>query len=127
MPFNDDMTYREPTELEALQSHYSDYHKDLYGFRPRYDADEVWNSVEGLRARIAQLDEAAPAIWAAEKAESDRCIAQLEARIADVIASGAKDRETAIRWIGDAEGYDGDLEYLCYLVGVPYRYFTKAA
>ncbi len=127
MPSNADNTYREPTELEALQSLYSDYHKDLYGFRPRYDADEVWNSVEGLKARIAQLDAVAPDIHAAEDAEYARCIDEIEAKIARTIDAGAGDRETAIRWIADAYEVDGDLEYLCYKTGVPYGYFKKAA
>jgi hypothetical protein len=43
--------------------------------------------------------------------------------------SGAKDREMAMRWIHEAEGSNGDDEYLCFLLGLPYRYFVvdKAA
>jgi hypothetical protein len=42
-----------------------------------------------------------------------------------VIGCGAKDRAMALRWIHEAEGSNGDDEYLCYLVGLPYRYFVK--
>jgi hypothetical protein len=30
-----------------------------------------------------------------------------------------------MRWIHEAEGSNGDDEYLCYLVGLPYGYFRK--
>jgi len=29
----------------------------------------------------------------------------------------------ALRWIHEAEGSNGDDEFLCYLMGLPYRYF----
>lgn len=46
------MSYTEPTELEELQSTFSDFHKDFYGFRPRWASEEHWNSVEWLKAEI---------------------------------------------------------------------------
>ena len=57
-------------------------------------------------------------------------------RIEDTIKTGAGNRETALRWIMDADlgGVDvdaananGDWEYLCYLNGLPYGYFKQAA
>ena len=41
--------------------------------------------------------------------------------------SGARTREQALRWIHEAEGTQGDDEYLCFTVGLPYGYFRKAA
>jgi hypothetical protein len=41
--------------------------------------------------------------------------------------SGAKTRDQALRWIHEAEGSNGDDEFLCYLTGLPYGYFRKAA
>ena len=41
-----------PTQLEELQSTFSDFHKDYYGFRPRFATDEEWNSIEWLQERI---------------------------------------------------------------------------
>jgi hypothetical protein len=49
-----------------------------------------------------------------------------EMRILSLLQSGASDREMALRWIHEAEGSDGDEEYLCYLVGLPYGYFRVA-
>jgi hypothetical protein len=50
-----------------------------------------------------------------------------EKRVNDLIFSGARDRETALRWIHEAEGTMGDDEYLCYTLGLPYMYFRKVA
>jgi hypothetical protein len=52
----------------------------------------------------------------------DAAIQVFEARIGKIIALGARDRAMALRWIHEAEGSDGDDEYLCYRVGVPYGY-----
>ena len=48
---------REYTKLEELQSHYSDFHKDVHGFRPRSSTDEQWNSEEWLSGEIDGLHE----------------------------------------------------------------------
>ena len=50
-----------------------------------------------------------------------------EARIGEMIALGAKTRETALRWIHEADGTGGDDEYLCYKNGLAYGYFRMAA
>ena len=50
-----------------------------------------------------------------------------EKRVEETIALGAKNRETAIKWIHDAEDTDNDDEYLCYRLGLPYTYFKEAA
>jgi len=114
---------RELTELESLASHYSDYHKDVYGFRPTYG--EV--TVEALQTAIAELDRIAPAIWEAEAVNQRENVARTEERIAEFIRLGAESRAAAIRWLNDAEGSDGDMEYLCYLLDIPYGYFKEAA
>ena len=43
------------TKLEDLQSHYSDFYKDVHGFRPRSSTDEQWNSEEWLQCEIDGL------------------------------------------------------------------------
>ena len=45
----------EYTKLEDLQSHYSDFYKDVHGFRPRSSTDEQWNSEEWLQGEIDGL------------------------------------------------------------------------
>ena len=46
---------REYTKVEELQSHYSDFYKDVHGFRPRSSTDEQWNSEEWLSGEIDGL------------------------------------------------------------------------
>jgi hypothetical protein len=43
------------TRLEELQSFYSDFHKDLFGFRPK-TTENQWNSAEWLQDQIEMLD-----------------------------------------------------------------------
>lgn len=38
--------------VEELQGYFSDFHKDFYGFRPRYATPEQWRSREYLEAAI---------------------------------------------------------------------------
>lgn len=50
---------------------------------------------------------------------------EVEKTIAKLIGMGAADRDAAIRWLADAEGTGGDLDYLCYSLGLKYGYFGK--
>lgn len=47
-----------PTELESAQSIFSDFHKDYYGFRPRFATDEQWNSIAWLDEQIKAIHDA---------------------------------------------------------------------
>lgn len=38
--------------VEQLQGYFSDFHKDFFGFRPRYATPEQWRSREYLEAAI---------------------------------------------------------------------------
>jgi hypothetical protein len=42
-----------------------------------------------------------------------------------LLMSGAKDYQMALRWVHEAEGSDGDDDYLCFLIGLPYGYFGR--
>jgi len=48
-----------------------------------------------------------------------------EMHMQSLMMSGARDRATALRWVHEAEGTDGDDEYLCFTLGLPYRYFVQ--
>jgi hypothetical protein len=41
--------------VEELQGYFSDFHKDFYGFRPRYSTAEQWNSKEYLVTEINRI------------------------------------------------------------------------
>ena len=38
--------------VDELQSYFSDFHKDYYGFRPRFATNEQWNDREWLVEHI---------------------------------------------------------------------------
>ena len=107
----------------------SDLHKDAMGFRPSEsfwdfwisatpdEKQKEWDSLCNLLEREIER----------EKAEQEIAIKRFEDLVEKTIASGARDRETALRWIMDASDCDGDWEYLCYHHGLPYGYFKKAA
>ena len=114
------------THQEELQSIYSDMYKDAYGMRPRHVDTSGWTEqefageFEHLQRTI--IDHAHQREAAEEKASH-----AFEMRVQTVLAVGASDRAMALRWIHEAEGSNGDDEFLCYLTGLPYGYFRKAA
>jgi hypothetical protein len=119
-------SWEELTQLEQAQSIYWDMYKDAYGVRPRGVDTSGWTladfdaEFEGLRVAIEAEDKAR------KEAESTATVV-FEQRIQSLIDAGAKDRATAMRWIHEAEDTQGDDEYLCYTLGLPYMYFRKVA
>ena len=114
------------TRVEQLQSEYSDCYKSVHGVRPRFMSDEQWNSEEWLNNALTDLGDEFIRVAAAEAEREKVYIANFESRVTDAIELGAKDRETAIRWIADAADVDGDMEFLCFKLGLPYNYFKAA-
>ncbi len=51
--------------------------------------------------------------------------ARFEKSVESLIASGAGDRATAIRWMHEANDTNYDGEYLCYQLGLPYGYLRN--
>jgi hypothetical protein len=107
----------------------SDLHKDAYNFRPSTAWWANWNAAsDDVKQSIwDDLLEALDAEFREHEQRESAAIQKFEALVATTISSGAADRETALRWIMDASPAAGDWEYLCYLQGLPYRYFQKAA
>jgi hypothetical protein len=62
--------------------------------------------------------------FARDKAEEEKNVKEFEARITDLISSGAGNRETALRWIMQAENMEDehDAGYICYCLHIPYSY-----
>ena len=115
--------WNELTPLEQAHCIYSDMHKDAYGFRPRNDVS-AW-TLEDFEQEFEDLGRIINADMEREEAEQEKAVNDFEARVRDTIATGAGDRETAIRWIDTAEDAGGDREYLCFLLNLPYGYFKK--
>ena len=112
-------------ERQDLESYISDAHKDAYGFRARYNFSDM--SMAQLEAEADRLSDAV----AEQIAESDRAkeqaVVKFNKLVDETIEMGAGDRETAIRWILDGVDPEGerDLDYACYMLGLPYRFFEQ--
>ena len=116
------------TEVEQLQCNFSDCYKEVYNFRPSayYDSPD-WNDAAWLKEQLAKLEDHAARELSYQEGIEARAIESFEKKVCDVIGAGAKDRETAIRWILDANDATDDPEILTYKLGLPYDYFKKAA
>ena len=119
-------SWEELTQLEQAQSTYWDMYKDAYGFRPRSIDTSNW-TLEQFQDEFVILGQAIDAEEKVRVQSQENAMFSFEKRVDDLIFSGAKDRATAIRWIHEAEDTQGDDEYLCYTLGLPYGYFRKVA
>jgi len=109
--------------LEQMACEYSDYYKSAYGFRPRHIDTSTW-TVEDFDREFDVLGRICNENAEIRKTAEARNAEAFELRILSLMRIGAKDRAMAIRWIDEAEGANGDKEYLCFLLGVRYGYFN---
>lgn len=105
----------ELTEQEQLLQYISDMHKSAYGSRPRGGYDHM--SVEELKVELDKLSTIANEVYEQEKAQEELCADEFESLILSVQASGAGNRESALRWLLDSSDYGGDLEYFVWSHG----------
>jgi hypothetical protein len=119
-------TWEQMSDLEQAQSIFWDMYKDAYGVRPRGVDTSTWTLAD-FDAEFQLLGEIIKQEDIARKAAETEAIAKFEQHVTNTICMGARDRETALRWIMDASNANGDWEYLCYDLGLPYQYFRKVA
>ena len=119
-------TWEEMSELEQAQCMFWDMYKYAHGFRPRGIDTSAWTMAD-FEKEFEYLQKTIEDNEMIRKHDEERAAHDFELRLQNLLMSGARDREMALRWIHEAEGSDGDDEYLCYLVGLPYGYFRKAA
>jgi hypothetical protein len=120
---NEFKSWESMSKLEQLACEYWDFYKEAHGFRPRHVDTTNW-TVEQFQAAFDELGRICEQNEAFRVEDEAHAAVRFEARVAGLIASGAGDRATAIRWIADAEGAEGDAEYLCFLLGLEYDYFA---
>jgi hypothetical protein len=102
------MTTNSEEKRMSLIQIYSDFHKDAYGFRPRYDY-HVYTLAQ-LEADFDRFEEICEWNEKEEEQANERASVAFEKRVQSVIDMGAGDRKTALRWILDS--YDGgDMMY----------------
>ena len=119
-------TWEEMSELEQAQAIYWDMYKDAHGVRPRGIDTSTW-TLQDFQLEFASLQEVIVREEANRQVAEKEAIAKFEQHVTNTICMGARDRETALRWIMDASNANGDWEYLCYDLGLPYQYFRKVA
>jgi hypothetical protein len=117
-------TWEEMTVLEQYACTYWDMYKDAYGVRPRGIDTSAWTE-EDFEREFFQLSVTIAEEDRIRKESEERAQHDFEMRILSLQQTGAKTREMALRWIHEAEGSNGDDEYLCYLIGLPYGYFRR--
>jgi len=115
-------TWEEMTTLEQMACQYWDMYKDAHGVRPRGIDTSSWTEEDFLK-EFEYLGKVIDREEELRKESEAAAVVRFEARVASIMEMGAKDRAMALRWIHEAEGSDGDNEYLCYCVGLPYGYF----
>jgi hypothetical protein len=119
-------SWEDMTDLEQAQCTYWDMYKDAYGHRPRGVDTSTWTLAD-FEQEFASLGSVIQREEADRKVAEDEAIEKFEQHVLNTICMGARDRETALNWIMDASNANGDWEYLCYDLGLPYHYFRKAA
>ena len=120
---NEFKSWEEMSTLEQYACQFWDMHKDAYGFRPRNTDTSLWTEAD-FEAEFVSMSETIDANYKQQLAQEAVAQHDFEMRVLSLLQTGAKDREMALRWIHEAEGSNGDDEYLCFLLGLPYRYFA---
>lgn len=119
-------TWEEMTELEQAQCMFWDMYKDAYGIRPRGIDTSAW-TLEDFHQEFDLLSKVIEREELQRRDEEAAAVERFEQHVTNTICMGARDRETALRWIMSASDANGDWEYLCYDLGLPYGYFRKVA
>jgi len=119
---NEFKSWEEMSTLEQYSCQFWDMYKDAYGVRPRGIDTAAWDEAT-FEAEFNYLQDLIAKNEQERKVEEHEATLAFEQRVQELYSCGAKDREMALRWIHEAEGSNGDDEFLCYLVGLPYRYF----
>ncbi len=90
--------------IHFSDTHLSDLFKDVHGFRPRHMAE--WWTPADLEAEYDRLQAELKVVMDNEKKAQEEALVRFDELIQETINYGAADRETAIRWLMDAEGVD---------------------
>lgn len=119
-------SWEEMSDLERAQCQFWDMYKDAHGVRPRGVDTSAW-TLEDFDREFEYLAKVIDAEETQRLSDEAEAVKKFEQHVINTMCMGARDRETALRWIMDASQADGDWEYFCFLNGLPYGYFKEAA
>jgi hypothetical protein len=117
-------SWEEMTEKEQLECMVWDAYKDAHGVRPRFMNMETM-TLEELKQELEYCCKTIDENEKQRRIDEEKAEHDFEMRVLNLMMCGAKTREQALRWVHEAEGSDGDDEYLCFLLGLPYGYFKE--
>lgn len=117
-------TWEEMSVLEQMACTYWDMYKDAHGVRPRGIDTSKWTEEDFLK-EFDYLEGVIGTVIESELKAEKAAAVQFEQRVGEMIALGAKTREAALNWIMEADGANGDWDYLCFTNGLAYGYFNK--
>jgi len=123
---NEFKSWEEMSDLEQAQCQFWDMYKDAYGVRPRGIDTSTW-TLDDFTSEFASLSLVIEREEVQRKINEAEASVRFENQITSLVQSGARNRQAAIAWIHEAEGTQGDDEYLCFTLGLPYGYFRKVA
>lgn len=108
-----------PLSIEERNGHlmiYSDFHKDAYGYRPRWNYSEM--SDEDILADFKTFSEVYRENARLEKIAQARAVAKWDELVVKTIEFGAGDKKTALRWLWDGSGEAYDVSYFLWELGI---------
>jgi hypothetical protein len=113
----------EISELQQAGYTYWDFYKEAFGFRPR-DVDTSTWTLEDFHREFESLAAICQQNAVQSGLDEAAAVVAFESRVATMIEVEGHDRLTALRAIAKAEDATNDPEYLCFLLGLPYKYFA---
>lgn len=106
---------------------YSDFHKDAYGFRPQASDPFYTATPERKQVLWDLVAEQFEYKQNEEKLEDARSVAQFKDWVDSMIRNGAKDEETALRWIVEGRDFrnEMDVEHFVWKQGILFTDYGK--
>lgn len=113
---------------EQLHSEYYDFYKEVHGIRPRWiyaEGGVPAHSEAEMEQMLEALAQTADVVFAEEQQAEQANITKFEATVAKLCSEMNKSRETIVRWMFEGSDVNGDWDYYCWQLGVPYGYFAE--
>ena len=130
---SDPIMYTLTQQIEGFEMYtyseqlYSDFHKDAYGFRPQANDPFYTASPERKQVLWDLVAEQFEYKQNEEKLEDARSVAQFKDWVDSMIQNGAKDEETALRWIVEGRDFQNemDVEHFVWKQGILFTDYGK--
>jgi hypothetical protein len=111
------------TRKEELSGIYWDAYKDAHGVRPRGIDTSKWTEDQFMLA-LDDLQRIIDDSESERKEDEARAIVKFEDSVLNLMHTGTN-RARVIAWLMQEAGAEGDSEYFCFRVGLPYGYLTR--